>query len=413
MRKTTLRYWVCQFLGWGGWTMLSLITVYLFAADVYLKPKEKKWLYFAALLIEFIWFILATHLLRFILKKINWIKFSSNKTILLFIAGVTFTGLVSYYGSKTTAIVTNTSLVEYEKRDNLKQAIEKEEQLNLAGTQYYLANKNDPGYEDNYLAAQSIKKSTGWYRDNKGNWQYEEQRKGRFWWDIIFTFILIALWLLLYMVWHYLERNRKDELDKLNLEKTVKELELNTIKSHINPHFIFNSLNSIRALVDENPQRARSAITELSNILRSSMQVEKMETVPLHKELDIVRDYLALEQMRFEERLKIEMDIDEETLEQPVPPMMLQTLVENAIKHGISKKIDGGTVKVISRFVNDHFELVVQNSGMLEEVTFDEGFGLKSTRDRLKFLYKTNSEFQIQNINGNKVEAKISMPVTY
>ena len=276
-----------------------------------------------------------------------------------------------------------------------------------------MADKNNPKDADNYVAAETIKKSTGWFRDSKGIWQYEEQRKGSFWWNIIFSFLLISLWLLVYMVWHYLERNRKDELDKLSLEKTVKELELNTIKSHINPHFIFNSLNSIRALVDENPQRARSAITELSNILRSSMQVEKMETVPLHKELDIVRDYLALEQMRFEERLKVEMDIDEDTLEQPVPPMMLQTLVENAIKHGISKKIDGGTVRVISRFVNEHFELIVQNSGLLEEAPFDEGFGLKSTRDRLKFLYKTNSDFQIQNINGNKVEAKISMPVTY
>ncbi|MEP6596899.1 MAG: histidine kinase, partial [Ginsengibacter sp.] len=408
MRKTTLRYWMCQVLGWGGWTMLSVVTVYLFAHDMYLKPGEKRRLFFAVLFIEFIWFIAATHLLRFILKKIGWIKFSSNRAILLFIAGVTFTGLLSYYGAKSTALLTGNSLVEYEKKENFKQAKSKEEQLNLTGTQYYLANNSTPKDADNYVAAQSIKKSTGWFRDNKGEWQYDDQRKGRFWWDIIFTFILIALWLLLYMVWHYLERNRIDELDKLSLEKTVKELELNTIKSHINPHFIFNSLNSIRALVDENPERARSAITELSNILRSSMQVEKMETVPLHKELDIVKDYLALEQMRFEERLKIEMDIDEDTLEQPVPPMMLQTLVENAIKHGISKKIDGGTVRVISRFTNDHFELIVQNSGILEDVPFDEGFGLKSTRDRLKFLYKTNSNFQIQNINGNKVEAKIS-----
>lgn len=413
MRKTTLRYWMCQVFGWGGWTMLSIVTVYLFASDTYLKSPEKKFLFFTSLFIEFFWFIAATHFLRFTLKKLNWIRLSSNKVILLFIAGVTFTGLLTYYSAKSTALLTGASLVEYEKRESLKLAITKEEQLGIAGTQYFLANKYDPKNADNYVAAESIKKSTGWFRDNNGAWQYEEQRKGIFWWNIIFTFILIALWLLLYMVWHYLERNRKDEFDKINLEKTVKELELNTIKSHINPHFIFNSLNSIRALVDENPQRARSAITELSNILRSSMQVEKMETVPLHKELDIVRDYLALEQMRFEERLKVEMDIDEDTLEQPVPPMMLQTLVENAIKHGISKKIDGGTVRVISRFINDHFELVVQNSGMLEELSFDEGFGLKSTRDRLKFLYKTNSDFQIQNINGNKVEAKISMPVTY
>ncbi len=413
MRKTTLRYWICQVLGWGGWTLLSIVTVYLFASDMYLKTPEKKFLFFTTLFIEFFWLIAATHSLRFILKKLNWIRLSSNKVILLFIGGVAFTGLLSLSGAKTTALATGTSLVEYEKRENLKLARAKEEQLNLTGTQYFLADKNNPGDADNYVAAENIKRSTGWYRDHKGVWQYEEQRKDRFWWNIILTCILISLWLLIYMVWHYLERNRKDELDKLSLEKTVKELELNTIKSHINPHFIFNSLNSIRALVDENPQRARSAITELSNILRSSMQVEKMETVPLHKELDIVRDYLALEQMRFEERLKIEMDIDEDTLEQPVPPMMLQTLVENAIKHGISKKIDGGTVRVISRFVNEHFELIVQNSGLLEEAPFDEGFGLKSTRDRLKFLYKTNSDFQIQNINGNKVEAKISMPVTY
>lgn len=413
MRKTTLRYWLCQVLGWGGWIMLSVVTIYLFAPDSYLKPDEKRVIFFVTLFYEFFWFVAATHALRFLLIKIGWMRFSSNQVIILFIVGVFATGLVSYYGAKLTAVATHTSLVEYEKQQNLNQAIEKEKQLDLADTKYYLANADDPKDADNYVAIQSIKRSTGWYRDAKGTWQYEDERKGRFWWDIIFAFILISLWLLIYMVWHYLERSRKDELDKLNLEKTVKELELNTIKSHINPHFIFNSLNSIRALVDENPQRARSAITELANILRSSMQVEKMETVPLKKELDIVRDYLALEQMRFEERLKVEMDIDEDTLEQPVPPMMLQTLVENAIKHGVSKRIDGGTVWVISKFIGDHFELTVQNTGVLEELPFEEGFGLKSTRDRLRFLYKTNSNFHIQNINGNKVEAKISMPVSY
>ena len=111
-------------------------------------------------------------------------------------------------------------------------------------------------------------------------------------------------------------------------------------------------------------QRARKAITELSNILRSSMQAEKLETVPLEKELNIVKDYLALENMRFEDRLKIEYEIDEDTLDQPVPPMMLQTLVENAIKHGISKQINGGVVKVISDFKDDYHELVVQNTGI-------------------------------------------------
>ncbi|MEI9956995.1 MAG: histidine kinase [Ferruginibacter sp.] len=103
-------------------------------------------------------------------------------------------------------------------------------------------------------------------------------------------------------------------------------------------------------MVDENPERARRAITELSNILRSSMKAEKAETVSLQKELDIVKDYLALEHMRFEERLNVEMDIDKNTLNQQVPPMMLQTLVENSIKHGISKLVDGGVVRITADF---------------------------------------------------------------
>jgi two-component system, LytTR family, sensor kinase len=156
--------------------------------------------------------------------------------------------------------------------------------------------------------------------------------------------LFIIPWTLIYYFYHYIEKSRKQQLDTLKLEALVKELELKTIKSHINPHFIFNALNSIRALIDENPERARKAITELSNILRSSMQTEKQETVSFEKELNIVKDYLALEHIRFEDRLQVKYFIDEDTLDQPIPPMMLQTLVENAIKHGISKQLSGGTV---------------------------------------------------------------------
>ncbi len=408
----TMRYWLCQVLGWGGWSMLNLFFVYLFAQDFYLTTAERRRLFFTTLFIQFVWYILATHLLRFGLKRIGWINFATNKVIGVFILGVLLTGLFTYYGAKATAVTTGNSMVQFEKQEDLKQAVTREKDKGVAGTTYYLATKDNPKDSINYSIVQKIKRSTGWYRDLKGNWKYEDPRQGRFWWDIIFNFILIALWLLIYMVWHYLVRNRKDEVDKLNLEKTVKDLELKTIKSHINPHFIFNSLNSIRALVEENPKRARTAITELSNILRSSLQVEKMETVPLQKELDIVNDYLALEQMRFEERLKVEMEIDYNTLNQPVPPMMLQTLVENAIKHGISKRINGGVIKIISRFTDNDFELIVQNTGTLE-INADDGFGFKSTRDRLKFLCNGKASFKIKETGGNKVEAKIIMPLVY
>ncbi len=407
-----MRYWICQILGWGGWTLLNLSFFYFFLQDVYWKSGERRNLLFTILFIQFAWYIGATHLLRFFLKKMRWIHFPIDKVIALFIVGVLLTGLVSYYGARTTAIVSGRSLVQYEKNENLKQAIAKEKALGIAGTDYYSTAADNSKDSVGMAAAASIKRSTGWYRDGHGEWKFEEQHKGRFWWDIIFTFILIALWLLLYMIWHYLERNRKDEVDRLNLEKTVKDLELKTIKSHINPHFIFNSLNSIRALVDENPKRARTAITELSNILRSSLQVEKMETVALEKELDIVKDYLALEQMRFEERLKVELEIDEDTLGQQVPPMMLQTLVENAIKHGISKRINGGVIKIISKFTDNNFELVVQNTGNFEAKS-EEGFGIKSTRDRLKFLCNGTAYFKVEEIGPSKVQSKIVMPVDY
>lgn len=225
---------------------------------------------------------------------------------------------------------------------------------------------------------------------------------------------LILMWNFIYFIYHHVEKNRKRELDTFRLEALVKSLELKTIKSHINPHFIFNALNSIRALVDENPERARTAITELSNILRSSMRAEKQETVPLQQELNIVKDYLALEHMRFEERLKIEFDVAENTLMLPVPPMMLQTLVENAIKHGISKQIYGGKIRISSKFNGDSHELIVQNSGKLNG-TIDgnaEGFGLKSTQDRLNLMYNGKANFEIYDINGNMVQSKVNMPIT-
>src|SRR3954468_22947493 len=209
--------------------------------------------------------------------------------------------------------------------------------------------------------------------------------------------LLIVPWLLIYYSYHYVEKSRRQQVGTLKLEALVKELELKTIKSHINPHFIFNALNSIRALIDENPMRARNAITELSNILRSSMAADKSETVSFEKELNIVKDYLALENMRFEDRLKVEYEIDEDTLDQQVPPMMLQTLVENAIKHGISKQLHGGVVKIFSDFKNSHHELIVQNTGYLNGALNGHlGFGLSSTQNRLHLLYGDKANFEIR-----------------
>jgi two-component sensor histidine kinase len=223
---------------------------------------------------------------------------------------------------------------------------------------------------------------------------------------------LFFIWNLIYFMYHFIAKSRKQQMDTLRLEALIKELELKTIKAHINPHFIFNSLNSIRALIDENPARARTAVTELSNILRSSLKTEKGETVVFNEELKIVKDYLALENMRFEDRLHIEYDVDEKSLDKYVPPMMLQTLVENAIKHGISKQVKGGFVKIISDLQEDYHVLTVQNTGHFNGNGNGEGFGLSSTKDRLNLLYGDKAKFQIKQLNNSLVEVKILLPNT-
>ncbi len=233
----------------------------------------------------------------------------------------------------------------------------------------------------------------------------------RFLFSIIFDTPIFLVWMSVYVLWHYIEFTNTEEIKKVRLETMIKELELKTIKSQINPHFIFNALNSIRALVDEDPQRARKAITELSNILRSSIQVDKVEITSLEKELDIVKDYLALEYIRFADRLKVVYEVDSKTLSHQIPPMMLQTLVENAIKHGLSKQPGDCTIKIISNVENDKLVLIVQNTGLLQQAEKD-GFGLQSTRERLNILYRGQAIFEIFQCEPNQVTAKLVIPIS-
>jgi Histidine kinase len=405
MGKINIRYWLCQIFGWG---IFGLIPVY-FNLVVFKEQFDQhggKNEYLISIAIFLACGVVCTHLLRTIVKKTHWLKFSFNRFLLVFILGIVATALLLSYGGNIIERNTPYSFDTYIENYKLEKAKQTEAAAGLDKVTYY----NIPPLKDSLSlkTIADIRKNYGWHRNEKGIWKYDDKTELI---QIYQNILLITLWFLAYIVYHYVERNRKDQVSQLKLESTVKELELKTIKSHINPHFIFNSLNSIRALVDENPERARKAITELSNILRSSMKAEKAETVTLEKELAIVEDYLALEHMRFEERLQVEMDIDPDTLEQPVPPMMLQTLVENAIKHGISKLMHGGLVRVVANFRADNLELLVQNTGQLNRGTDSDGFGIKSTQDRLNLMYQGKATFAIRNMSDNMVESKVTMPV--
>lgn len=244
---------------------------------------------------------------------------------------------------------------------------------------------------------------------------YDASRKlslvKRFLISLVIDTPIIFVWLSIYILWHYIEFTNSEAIQKVKLESIIKELQLKTIKSQMNPHFIFNALNSIRALVDEDPQRARQAITELSNILRSSIQADQAEVTSLEKELNIVKDYLALEYIRFADRLKIEYEIDAETMSNQMPPMMLQTLVENAIKHGLSKQPGNCLIKIISTYEDGKHLLMVQNTGVLDKDMGQDGFGLQSTKNRLNILYRGNALFEIYQCQPTQVTAKLIIPI--
>jgi hypothetical protein len=193
MFKINARYWICQVMGWGGWSMLNLFIAYQFLSEVYLTPEAKRDVFFYNLAIDFAWSILATHFLRLVLKRINWMRFSINRVVIMFIIGVSSAGLVLYYGATTTAHTIGKSFDDYSNNERLQKAEKMESEANLANTDYYLFKKLAGGDSSEVNASLRIKKATGWQRDEKGKWNYEEPMKGRKFWSYMITFILVAL----------------------------------------------------------------------------------------------------------------------------------------------------------------------------------------------------------------------------
>ncbi len=216
------------------------------------------------------------------------------------------------------------------------------------------------------------------------------------------------LWTVFYFTYHYFERYNKS----LKYDASMIEIELNNLKSQLNPHFIFNALNSIRALVDENPSKSKQAINQLSNILRNSLASDKKGLTKFDDELKIVKDYLGLESIRFEERLRTEFDIHPESQRFLVPPLMIQTLIENGIKHGISKLTPGGLIQLKTHVTDNRLKIQIRNSGHLLNGTKrgKPGLGLKNTVQRLKLIYGDEASFRIINENDNFVLTEIVIP---
>jgi hypothetical protein len=225
----------------------------------------------------------------------------------------------------------------------------------------------------------------------------------------------ILIWTSLYHLFHYSERSARIELEKTQMERLLAEMELQRLRSQLNPHFLFNALNSLRALVLEDPKKAQAGLTKLAGLLRQALRNDRQGTVPLNRELQTVRDYLELESLRLEDRLALEWDLAPGTDHAPVPAMLLLTLVENAIKHGIATLPHGGTVRLRSRPTDDGQRLVVElfNTGTYQPPTSHDGFGLLNSQRRLALTFgpTAGASLNIQQHEPNTVLTTLTLPL--
>ena len=221
---------------------------------------------------------------------------------------------------------------------------------------------------------------------------------------------LVVVGLLLYLMsvaLHYallaVEASREAALQ-------TRDAELRALKSQINPHFLFNCLNSISALTSTDPSRAREMCVLLSDFLRKTLGLGERESISWREELELARTYLEVEQVRFGARLQVEMQVDDACAECQVPPLVLQPLIENAIKHGIATMVEGGTVRLVGRVEQGKLSVRVENSFDPEAPSpRRHGLGLRNVRSRLQTRFGDAAHLKLA-AGDNRYSAEMVFP---
>jgi two-component system LytT family sensor kinase len=211
-------------------------------------------------------------------------------------------------------------------------------------------------------------------------------------------------------IWNNTRNEKKLEVQQLRLN----EARLAALTSQINPHFLFNTLNSVSSLIRSNPEQARSVVYRLSSILRRLLRKTDNLT-PLREELAFIDNYMTIEMVRFGEKLRFIKEIDPETLDRMVPSMLLQPLIENSIRHGLATKVDGGMIRVRSYLAEGRLHLVVEDDGVgIPEARlatlFEQGIGVSNVNERMKVLYGPDYRMWIDSKPGEGTRTGIEIP---
>ncbi|GGC95928.1 sensor histidine kinase [Undibacterium terreum] len=223
------------------------------------------------------------------------------------------------------------------------------------------------------------------------------------------TFIF-GMWTVLYTSVHARRRFVQAELDKLRLEISIKDAELRALQAQVNPHFFFNSLNSIRALIYQDTELAAQAVEQLADMMRYSLQTGQNKTVHLAQEMEAVRNYLAIEKIRFEDRLLFAEDVPDALQHLAIPPMTVQTLVENAVKYGVETSAGSCEIRIGAQLLGNRLQLTVANQGSLVRRHGSTQLGLNNVSKRLGLLFGAQASATITE-NGGWVYATLTLPL--
>ncbi len=221
---------------------------------------------------------------------------------------------------------------------------------------------------------------------------------------------IFLAWSVAYMAALALRRANQFEATALRMEVQAKDAELRALQAQVNPHFFFNSLNSIRALVYEEPDAASQMIDQLASLMRYALQSGQSDTVPLHKEVAAVEAYLAIEKIRFEERLRASIEVEPGLEDVKIPPMSLQTLVENAVKYGVELSTTGSDIRITARRTGDNALIEIANAGAIRSFGNSTKVGLSNTRKRLALSMGEEASLQLSESSG-WVRATLQFPV--
>jgi two-component system, LytTR family, sensor kinase len=225
------------------------------------------------------------------------------------------------------------------------------------------------------------------------------------------TFVLFV-WCSLYISIKLWQQTLREKERLLRADAEIRDARLSALRYQLNPHFLFNSLNAVSTLVlEENPPAATRMLAQIGDYLRTILDGKDVPETPLSGEIAFSEQYLAIEETRLGSRLRVEMAIAPETLDALVPSMLLQPLIENAVRHGIAPVLDGGTIRIASRVREARLEIKVQNSGPVKPDGPANGIGISNTAERLKTLYGADHAFELQWPERGGCEVRVELPL--